>query len=109
MTRENKIFINVVTDIPANGMEEWYVKDLIELSLKQIEQQQTKFSPEDIIAYMQSFKRDGKIVDLIYRVGETLSIKMNNGYSLVFDVNKDTGYIPKAYLFSPVDGNGISE
>lgn len=109
MTNGVKRFLDLVIAIPAEGMEEWYVKDLIELGLKNIEDNRSKLTVDDIILHMNDYKQKEKVKDIIYRVGETLSIKMNNLYSLVLDVDKDNGYISKCYLFSPIDGNGLSE
>lgn len=109
MTNNVKRFIKLVVSIPANGMEEWYVKDLIELGLKNIEDIDPRFTEDELIDFIKNYKRAGLCLNVIYKVGETISIKMNNLYSLVFDVDKNTGCINKCYLFSPIDGNGISD
>ena len=108
MTNENKMFINTVISIPAKGMEEWYVQDLIGIYTKTLSRQETKFTPNDLLVYTIDFVQKEKVRKIEYN-DSTVSIKMNNGYSLVFDVNEESKYIDKLYLFSPLDGNGLSE
>ena len=108
MTNENKMFINTVIAIPAKGMEEWYVQDLIEIYAKSLSKQETKFTPNDLLVYTNDFVQKEKVRRIQYN-DSTVSIKMNNGYSLVFDVNKESRYIDRLYLYSPLDGNGLSE
>lgn len=108
MTYENKTFINTVISIPAKGMEEWYVQDLIGIYAKTLSRQETKFTLNDLLVYTIDFVQKEKVRKIEYN-DSTVSIKMNNGYSLVFDVNEESKYIDKLYLFSPLDGNGLSE